>query len=123
MQQVDIKATTTVISRLADIVQSDKKFQLLTDLADKQNCRLIFFTEIVDSPPSFKKGLYAFNIQSGEFKETSLSLRFKGYVNYKFNSDFSRLIIIHDNIDLGDNEKTLEVLLLPEDQAKTVVKL
>jgi hypothetical protein len=70
-----------------------------------------------------KKGLYAFNIQSGEFKETSLSLRFKGYVNYKFNSDFSRLIIIHDNIDLGDNEKTLEVLLLPEDQAKTVVKL
>lgn len=123
MRETDNRTTVTLIARLADIVQSDRKFQLLTDQTDAVNCRLIFFTEIVDSPPSLKKGLFSYDIESGEFKETSLSLRFKGYVNYKFNSDFSKVIVIHDNLDLGDNDKTLEVLLLPEDQAKIMVEL
>ena len=124
LREKEKNSAVTLIEDVSVFKQRDGyHLHLLTQLADNGDCRLLFFTEVDNQPKSPKEGLFSYDIQTGEFKELNTSDRFKGFSNFQFNEDFSHLIVVHDNQELDDTGKTLEVINLPEDTTRIMVRL
>jgi len=124
LREKDKKSTLTIIESLSKYYpSSDKTLQLVTEQADSQDCQLIFFTAKAKTDQAPKEGIFSYNIQTGEFKELATSSHLKGYRNFRFNTDFSEIIIIHDNQQLEDTAKVLEIINLSDDKATTIVQL
>ncbi|MBU1149296.1 hypothetical protein KKI23_04370, partial [Patescibacteria group bacterium] len=123
LRELGKSTTLTVVADLSELLPADWYYHLLWNKADDDNCRYLLFTRSAKEPQAQKKGLWYFDLRSGELKELTISGSFIGYGNFRFSQDNSRLLLIHDNIAGDDAKKTMELLTISEEKAEILMTL